>query len=234
MAMVDQDNDGYPIMYDCHDNDPNIHPGAAPVCYLGYDANCNGVADVAEPPCNSGSPVVLDLEGDGIALTSMEGGVQFDLDADGIREKLSWTIEGTDDAWLALDRNGNGTMDDGKELFGNYTLQPEPPEGSERNGLLALASFDAPENGGNHNGAIDPGDRAYDDLLLWQDSNHNGESEPDELRTLRSYGSIEISLDYQLSKTVDELGNQFRYRAKLKLGDAQPIGKWAWDVFLLR
>jgi hypothetical protein len=234
----DKDQDGFVAMEaggdDCCDTLPNIHPGAPPICQQYYDANCDGVPDLNEPLCFH-TPIVIDLGKDGIALTSKAEGVAFDLDNDGTREKLSWTSADSDDAWLCLDRNGNGTIDNGTELFGSATPQPEPPEGSMPNGFLALAVFDSVQKGGNGNGVIDSGDPIYNDLLLWQDFNHDGTSEPNELKPLKSCGVAEISLDYKLSRKVDEFGNQYRYRAKIapqKKGNS--LGKWAWDVILTR
>jgi hypothetical protein len=158
------------------------------------------------------------MNGDGFQLTAFAEGVQFDLTSTGFVRQMAWTAVGSDDAFLVLDRNANGLVDGGAELFGNHT---PVPGGRKLNGFEVLAVFDE-----DVDQAITPRDEIYLQLQLWTDRNHNGISEPSELMRLVDSGITSISVDYRESKRKDRFGNLFRYRARVTGGRAP----FAYDV----
>jgi hypothetical protein len=185
--------------------------------------------------CQNASPIIIDTTGEGFHLTSVQRGVVFDIAATGHRVQMAWTGATSNNAFLSLDRNGNGKIDNGKELFGNFTDQPPCPDGGRacRNGYRALAEFDKPENGGNGDGIIDKRDAVFSQLLLWIDENHDGISQPYELHTLPELGVFSLALSYKESKRTDKFDNWFRYKAAVNPdpqdGESKD-GRWMFDV----
>ena len=194
------------------------------------EAFCNAAGDGSG---GQGSPIIIDVDRDGYRLTSLEDGVFFDLDGDGSAELVSWTRLESDDAFLAMDRNGNGRIDDGSELFGNYTpMYPTGARITASNGFEALKFLETPAFGrSERNEVIDGRDAAFSRLLLWTDRNHNGLSEPDELQPATGIGLQSIATDYRLSRKQDRFGNEFRQRAKATWSEGQAF---IYDVWLQR
>jgi hypothetical protein len=194
--------------------------------------SCNGGGCGGSGGGNScGSPIIIDAYGEGFHMTDVADGVLFDIRGDGHPIDMGWTARGYHNAFLALDRNGNGKIDNGEELFGNYTPQPKS---KDANGYAALAEFDKPENGGNADGVINEKDAIYSKLLLWIDENHDGISQPNELHHLWELGVFSLSLKYVDTPHRDGFGNWFRYKGKINpLGEPgpDPVDRTSYDVF---
>jgi hypothetical protein len=156
------------------------------------------------------SPIVIDLNSNGIKLGEAGVGVWFDVNADGLREHVQWVRPGGDEAFLALDRTGNGLIDDGSELFGVGT--PLMLEGRNApNGFVGLAQYDQRQLGGNDDGLITELDAIWPQLRLWLDLNADGVANREEMHTLRSMGIATLDTIPRVRRYADEAGNVIPY-----------------------
>ncbi|HTG32326.1 MAG TPA: hypothetical protein VLB76_05300 [Thermoanaerobaculia bacterium] len=151
------------------------------------------------------SPLVLDLNGDGVQTTDLFAPVSFDLNGDGVPDRTAWTCGWTEEGFLWLDLNRNGTVDGGRELFGQGTLLPSGE--SAANGFEALRVYDGLSYGGHTDGVISEDDLIWSHLLLWVDRNHDGISQRQEIASLRHFGIVAIGLDFSRVQEVDGNGN---------------------------
>ncbi len=176
-------------------------------------------------PCEE--PIIVSLRDGSYDLTDTAGGVWFDLSGDGNLQRIPWTATGSDDAFLVLDRNNNGVIDNGTELFSHVSPQPPPGEGEVPHGFRALAVFDQAINGGNSDGQITADDSVYPHLRLWHDLDHNGETNAGELLTLASAGVQSVSLDYtDEDEHRDRFGNVFKFSAEVQFLGGRRTDAW--------
>jgi len=172
--------------------------------------------------CLTYSPIVLDLAGDGVRMSSGAEGALFDINGLGRIMWVAWPV-GEDDGWLALDRNGNGVIDDGSELFGNTTRLRSGK--AAQNGYEALAELD--ENG---DGIVDTHDPQFANLQIWIDADHNGRVGSGELRTLSTTRILGLSTTAKESRRRDAFGNEFRLRAPVNTLD-ESHQRYSYDVW---
>lgn len=147
-------------------------------------------------------PLVLDLDGDGVETSGPNdpgSNVYFDATGAGVRVRTGWVKP--DDAFLALDRNGNGLIDSGRELFGDST--PLSFGGNAIDGFDALAQEDT-----NSDGWVDAADAHFADLRLWRDLNQNGVSDAGELFTLAEVGVEALRVSNTGNSQVLNNGNR--------------------------
>jgi hypothetical protein len=178
----------------------------------------------APNPTEPYSPIIINTAG-AYSLTGADDPVLFDIDADGRRNLIGWTAREGDDAFLVQDRNRNGEIDDGRELFGNAMRLRSGVTAA--NGFEALREFD--DNGDS---VIDSNDTVWSDLLLWRDSNHDGLSTPSELSSVNRSAIGGIQLTYHWTGRVDSHGNQFRYAAHVELNGRRER-RTVYDVFFV-
>jgi uncharacterized protein YihD (DUF1040 family) len=148
-------------------------------------------------------PLVLDLDDDGIELSDHTQGAQFDIAGSGAPVRTAFVNGG--DAFLALDRNGNGRIDSGRELFGD--------QHGAANGYEELRRFDT-----NSDGLINASDKDFDKLMLFRDDG-DGVSEAGELMSLADAGIDEIDLNYSNTNTLAAGGNRLAQMAKYRRQD---------------
>lgn len=179
--------------------------------------------------CFSGySPIIINFEKGGCRLTGSNLPVSFDMAGNGHPVLMGWTAAGADEAFLWLDRNQNGRVTSGAELFGNFT--PLVNGHMAKNGFEALRDFDS-----NNDGVIDERDPIWSRLMLWRDLNHNGVAEPGEIAPLQGSGVIAIDLHYHWAGRHDTWGNAFRYESHVSMTNpsghlsVQPV----YDIFFV-
>lgn len=189
---------------------------------------------VPDKPPPTDCPVIIDLDDGGFQLTGLENPVSFDLDADGQPEEIGWTAPGVRAGFLCLDRNHDGVINDGRELFGQVT--PLANGLPARIGYIAMAQLDSPALGGNGDGYLGPEDAAFRNLRVWVDANHDGVSQPEEIMTLEEAGIVRLAYDYVETRRQDSNGNLFRYKSKA--WGRNPAGRvrelTTYDIFFVR
>ena len=153
----------------------------------------------AQPPRD---PLAIDLGAEGIELTSLDDGVNFDLDNNGFREQTAWI--GKEDGFLVYDLNGDGEVNNGSELFGDQMVNPDG--GNFADGFAALAYYDKDKDG-KSDGKIDENDLIFADkrFKVWVDANGNGETDDGELKTFKELGIVSIGLNHKQEDITDPI-----------------------------
>ncbi len=147
------------------------------------------------------TPIILDLDGDGVETIGVNAGAYFDHDGNGFAESTGWV--GADDGLLVWDRNGDGRINDGKELFGNETILANGSKAP--NGYAALGELDT-----NADGKVDVNDAAFASLKVWKDLDGDGYSAIGELFALTDVGVQSINTGATGSTYTDPNGNQHK------------------------
>ena len=158
-----------------------------------YVLNGGSAPSVSTSLVSTTSPIVLDLNGDGVQTTTVDDGVQFDLDASGAAQQVAWID--SNDGLLVLDLNGNGTIDNGSEMFGNHTQLANGSKAAD--GWQALEQYDS-----NGDRVISALDDIFSQLQVWVDANGDGVTGEGELFSLQDLGIKDIALDHDGSQTV--------------------------------
>ena len=191
---------------------------------------------VTIPDCiDTTCPVVIDTEHDGFEFGGEERRVAFAMWPYEGFQVQNWVVPRGDDAFLALDLNGNGAIDDGTELFGNGTLLYLENRLAE-NGFIAMAQYDRFALGGNEDGRLSPEDEVWPDLLMWLDRDADGVTDRGELTPVIDSDLIEISLITYETNHWDRNQNWWRFpgiaKSQTPEGKTRPIR--ILDIFFKR
>lgn len=211
----------YGAVLSAHVNAYNLHDQV----YAPDD--CIGPAPPDPPEFDKYTPILIDLQMDGYHLSGPMPAVRFDLNADGLLDSTAWTAAGEDDAFLCLDRNGNGVIDDGRELFGSAT--PLTNGDTTESGYYALAELDEPETDGNGDGRVDAEDPMFGRLCAWIDSNRDGISQRHEIKRLAEVGVVAFERRFKKMHRMDDFGNLFRYTSRVYMQSAG--GETSWPTY---
>lgn len=179
-----------------------------------------------------GTPLLLDLARNGFHLGKTGDGVYFDITNEDKNIRYQWVKRNTDDAFLVIDLNGNGIIDDGSELFGEGTSFVGS-DASANNGFQALTQYDHQEAGGNEDGRISNKDDVWESLGLWIDKNANGVSDSGELYTLNEFNITDLDINYveSIKSQKGKTGNEIPYWSWVKGGLNGPGYLVMADVF---
>ncbi|MDO9011569.1 MAG: hypothetical protein Q7U78_07125 [Gallionella sp.] len=145
------------------------------------------------------SPLVLDLNGDGVSTVAISAGVHFDQNNNRFAELSGWVAPS--DGLLVRDLNGNGQIDGGSELFGDNTLLANGQKAA--NGFISLAELDA-----NMDDTVDATEAVAAGIKIWKDANQNGITDAGELFALNQAGVSSIATGYSAASSVDAQGNR--------------------------
>ncbi|MBK3843275.1 EF-hand domain-containing protein, partial [Paraburkholderia aspalathi] len=169
-------------------------------------------------------PLILDIDGDGIHTTNPDNSnAYFDFDGNGSRTHTGWISTG--DGFLVLDRNHNGTIDSGAELFSNFT--PLANGTLAANGFDALREFDL-----NRDGVIDRNDAIWSSLRIWRDANGDGTSQSGELLGLDELGIVSINLSKDATIRTLENGNMVRGSGSfVQMVDGVPVERDMQEIW---
>jgi hypothetical protein len=200
---------GHKLSYQC--DECRLSGGGDPT-----GGGSGGGGTTCETPDSCSSPLLIDLDGGNLQLTPPEAGVVFDIDGQGHGVPVAWTAAGSGDAFLVMDKNHNGVIDNGMELFGPLGAQVGD---DPANGFQALALFDQGFLGGDEDGRITAADAYFGELRLWIDSDHDGVSQARELFTLEEFHITALELTYRNSQGSDPDGNAYRYFARVHFED---------------